>query len=89
MSDELKISDAALQHWLERSGALDAARMKNMLAQTLMRAWRAARQMSQSDFLILADGLIYVVRDDVVVAVLNDDGRHARLHRDGPKREQS
>ncbi len=74
---KLTISDHALMRWLERTGALDAAAMKDLLAKTLMRSWAAARAMSQSEFLILCDGLVYVVQNDVVVTVLPNDGRHA------------
>lgn len=76
MSDELKISDHALLRWLERSGAIDAAAMKKLLAGSLARAWRAARSISQKDVIVLVDGLVYIIRSDVVVTVMEDDGRH-------------
>ena len=70
------ISNHALMRWLERSGAIDAGAMRGLLANSLARAYQAARSITTRDFLILADGLVYVVRQDTVVTVCDDDGRH-------------
>jgi len=70
------ISNHALLRWMERSGAIDADAMRSLLAKSLTRAYQAARAVTSKDFLIVADGLVYVVRQDTVVTVGDDDGRH-------------
>ncbi len=72
---QLTISDTALLRWLERSGALDAEAMKGLLAKSLNRAWQAARALSQSEVIVVVDGLAYIIKGDTVVTVLNDRGR--------------
>lgn len=74
----LTVSDNALMRWMERTGAIDAAAMKSLLAKSLTRAWQAARSMSQSDCIVLVDGLAYVIRDDTVVTVLDENNRFRR-----------
>lgn len=77
------ISDHALVRWLERTGAMDLQPLREELARSLTRAAGAAAKLEQARYLILADGLVYVVQQGTVVTVLDDDGRHARiLHRD-------
>lgn len=73
------VSDHALVNWLKRSGAMDVERMRDMLANSLERACTAGAALGSSRFLVLADGLVYVVQDDVVVTVVDDDGRHAAV----------
>ena len=77
---KLRVSDHALVRWLQRSGALDFEPVRSQLAVSLERAFTAAEALGSSQFLILADGLVYVVRDGVVVTVLPDNGRHASAH---------
>lgn len=74
----LTVSDNALLRWMERTGAIDANAMKSLLAKSLSRAWHAARTMSQSDFIVLVDGMAYVIRDDTVVTVLDENNRFRR-----------
>lgn len=71
------ISDRALVRWLERTGAMKIEEMRDLLAASLERAFTAAASLGSTRFLMLADGLIFVVEDGVVVTVVNDDGRHA------------
>lgn len=75
---DLKISDHALVRWLDRTGLMDAAPLKAVLAASLSAAANAAARLGNQDYLILADGLVYVVRDGVLVNVSTDDGRHAQ-----------
>jgi hypothetical protein len=84
----LQISDHALLRWLERSGALDVEALRQSLEGSLQRAADAAAAIEAERFSIVADGLIYLVRDGVLVTVYQDDGLHthvrAAAHRKGP-----
>lgn len=75
----LSISDHALIRWLERTGMADLEPVRKALRLSLTRASGAARQLGSAEYLILADGLVYVVRNNVLVTVLDDDGRHVRV----------
>lgn len=72
----LLITDHALVRWMERTGAADVAAMKLALAKSLGGVAQAADRLAISQFLILADGLVYLVRDGALVTVMPDDGRH-------------
>lgn len=72
----LKVSDHALFRFLERAGVVDVEQLRMALTVALDRAWQAAGQLGQSEVLILAGGLVYLVRDGTVVTVMNEDGRH-------------
>lgn len=72
----LKVSDHALFRFLERAGMVDVDQLRMALSVALDRAWQAAAQLGQSEVLILAGGLVYLVRDGTVVTVMPDDGRH-------------
>lgn len=79
MSEPLAISDHALVRWLERTGAANVRQLKRILAESLLRASEAADRVSAAHYVILADGLVYVVRDGVLTTVIEDDGRNARV----------
>lgn len=79
------VTDHALVRWLERTGAMDVETMRAMLAASLERAARAAAVLDQSKYLILADGMVFVVQDATVITVLPEDGRHH--HALGPWRD--
>ncbi|MDE2595975.1 MAG: hypothetical protein KGL44_03760 [Sphingomonadales bacterium] len=86
------ITDHALVRWLERTGALDIAALKDSLASSLGHAAAAAEMLQSGHYLILADGLVYVVREGLLVTVLPESGRgsHARAldhQRDGADRD--
>ena len=53
--------------------------MNAWLAASLERAADAALALEVSQFLILADGMVFVVKCGAVVTVIKDDGRHAHL----------
>lgn len=72
------ISDHALVRWLERAGVLDVEQMRAALATALDRAWQAGAALQAREFLILSDGLVFVVREGVAITVMPDDGRHVR-----------
>lgn len=73
-----RISDHALLRWLDRSGVLDVEQLREILAASLERAATAADRIGGGEYLILADGLVFIVRDGTVTTVVPDNGRHAR-----------
>lgn len=72
----LEVSDHALVKWMERTGLADLGPVREAIAESLSVAAAAAAQLGGGDFLILADGMVYVVRGSVVVTVVPEDGRH-------------
>lgn len=74
----LRVSDRALVRWLERTGAMDVNAMRAMLADTLDRAAEAASVLDAGRFLIISDGVVFLVRNGAVVNVIEDDGRDGR-----------
>lgn len=73
------ISDQALVRFMERTG-MDTAPLKEMIAATIDRAFQAAMALSLTDCMIVAGGLVYVLRDGVVTTILRDEGVHARAN---------
>jgi DNA-binding MurR/RpiR family transcriptional regulator len=69
----IKVSDHALFRFLERSGAADFAEVRAAIAGGLERGRSAAERAGIADYVIVADGLRYVVKDDVLVTVLGAD----------------
>jgi hypothetical protein len=83
----LRVTDHALVRWLERTGAADVDALKAILAGSLARASAAAEQVNAGHYLILADGLVYVVKEGLLITVLEDDGRsHVRALSPEPDR---
>jgi hypothetical protein len=78
MMPTLGVSDHALLRFLERAGGLDVAGLRLALEDSLARAHGAARSVAACDYLIRADGLLYVVRGDTVTTVLEDGEEHNR-----------
>ncbi len=68
--DGIEISDHALVRFLDRAGGLDVEGVRAHLADSLGRSFDAARRIGVAHYTIHADGLIYVVRNGVVVTVL-------------------
>lgn len=71
------VSDHALLRFLQRTGSMDVEGLRLSLAQSLSRAHAAARSVSTADYQIRADGMLFVVRNDVVATVLEDNGPQA------------
>lgn len=69
----IKVSDHALVRFLDRSGAAEVEALRLTIAQSLERARRGAERAGIADYTILADGLRYVMKGDVLVTVLADD----------------
>ena len=68
----LGVSDHALMRFMERGADIPVEQLRANLAASLGRAHRAARSITESDYLIRADGLLFVVRGQTVVSCLND-----------------
>jgi len=71
------VTDHALVRWLQRSGAMDMEALRAMLAASLARATEAAEGLGGGHYLVLADGLVFVIDDGRCITVHDDDGRHA------------
>lgn len=67
-----RISDHALVRILQRAGGLDIEELRTRFEESLTRAHEAARSLGDSDYLIKADGMLYVVRGETVTTVLDD-----------------
>lgn len=66
----IRVSDHALLRFVERAGGLDIEALRVALEGSLKRAITAASDMGTGDLTIRADGLEYLVRNNVVVTVL-------------------
>jgi|GEM_PF-3762362 len=77
----LHVSDHAVFRWLQRSGAVDVEQVRAMLANALDRAFQVGAAMEVEDFIVLSGGMVFLIRDAVVVTVHEEDSRHghARL----------
>jgi hypothetical protein len=71
----IRVSDHALVRFLERSGAAEVEPLKLAIAASLDRARRAAAELGRDSFVVIADGLRYVVQDGVLVTVLDERAR--------------
>lgn len=78
---QLRMTDHALLRWIERSGLLDTEALRTAIEHRLDRAGTAAATLDSRDYLIVAHGLVYVIRAGKIVTVVNDEGfhSHARL----------
>jgi len=68
----LHIPDHAMFRWLERAGVVDVAQLRAGLSAALDRAYQAGASLAAQDFLILSGGLVDIVRDRVLVTVIDD-----------------
>lgn len=75
----IRISNHALVRFLERSGAAEVEPLKAAIAASLERARQAAGELGRDSFVVVADGLRYVVEDGVLVTVLDHRSRVRRL----------
>lgn len=77
----IKVSDHAFVRFLERSGSADFEALRAAIAGGLERGRVAAERAWIANYVIVADGLRYVVKADVLVTVLEADmvaGRRRR-----------
>ncbi len=76
--NRLQVSECALLRFLERGVGLDIEPLRANLEASLERAHKAARSIGANDYLIKADGLLFVVRGDTVTTVIDDEPGNAR-----------
>lgn len=69
--DVVRVSDHALLRFLERAGGYDVEGFRTTIETSLKRAITAANDIGSTDLIILADGLTYVVKNNVVVTILD------------------
>lgn len=77
----IRVTDHALVRFLERSGAADVEALRTVLATGLERGRRTAARVGLSDYVIVADGMKFVVEDDVLVTVLDQSMRQRTRRR--------
>lgn len=77
----LRVSDHAVFRWLQRSGTVDVEQVRAMLAGALDRAFQVGAAMDVDEFIVISGGMVFLIRDRVVVTVTEEDSRHghARL----------
>lgn len=75
-----RVSDHALLRFLERGGMADVESLRASLSASLARAHAAARQIGGGRYLVLAEGLTFVVRDGIVTTVLEQTNVAGRAH---------
>jgi hypothetical protein len=78
----VQVSDVALLRFLERAGAIDVESLRAMIELSLKRAVTAAGKLDAAEFTVTADGLSYIVRDNIVVNI----GGGARPLREGKRK---
>ncbi|GEC14267.1 hypothetical protein [Nitrobacter winogradskyi] len=69
-ADIIRVSDHALLRFVERAGGLDIEALRSALEGSLKRAVQAASDIGTGDLTIQADGLTYIVRNNVIVTIL-------------------
>lgn len=74
----VRVSDHALIRFLERAAGLDVEALRLTIGASLGRSIEAAGKLGVSDITVVADGLIYVVRNGTVVTIMPDslEARH-------------
>lgn len=71
----IRVSDHALVRFLERAGGMDFEPLRAALATSLERGMQAARELRCQEVHVRADGLVYVVKDDVLVTIRDPSER--------------
>lgn len=72
---KLAISDHAVLRWLEHAG-LDIDGLRAAIAGSLAKAHAAAESIGGGNYLIVSGGMVYAVRNGVVVTVLDQEKAH-------------
>ena len=68
------VTDHALVRFLERAAGLDVDGLRDTISSSLARSHQAARSLGSENHIVKADGLLYVVRGERLVSVLEDRG---------------
>ena len=66
----LKVSDHALVRFLDRAGGLAVEDLRAELAGSLERARCAAGAIGIDEYVVVADGLEYIIRDGTLITIL-------------------
>ena len=74
----IRVTDRAVVKFLERTGALDIDQIRRMMAGAIERSREACERAGRSDYVVIADGLRYVVEKGELVTVLHAAGRQRR-----------
>ena len=75
-NEPVRVSNHALFRWLERSGVIEVERLRALLSMALDKAYQAGAAMHQGEFLILAGGMVFVIREGTVITCVENDGQH-------------
>ena len=71
----VRVSDHALLRFVERAGGLDIEALRAALEASLKRAVDAAGKVDADEYVVVADGLRYVVRFGIVVTITPPERR--------------
>lgn len=71
----INVSDHALLRLLERAGGVDVEALRGAVARSVGRAVAVADAIGANEFVIVADGFNYVVKNGVVVTVFQESAR--------------
>lgn len=77
----IHVTDHALVRFLERSGALDVEQLRDLISGSLERGRKMAERTGIADFVIVVDGLRYVIEGGNLVTVIADDRDRPRKRR--------
>ena len=77
----VRISDHALLRFMDRAGGVGIEQLRDRLTASLGRAFDAAESLGISDYLVKADGHVFVVRKRIVTTVIAETspGESARI----------
>lgn len=81
----IRVTDHALVRFMARAGGFDVDGLRAAIAASLERAHVAAQAVRARRYVIVVDGLRYVVEDGHLVTVLEEDMKLGRLHRPAPE----
>ena len=77
----IHVTDHAFVRFLERSGALDVAQLRALISGSLERGRKMAERAGSADYVIVVDGLRYVVEGGNLVTVIAEDRDRRRRRR--------
>ncbi len=71
----VRVSNHALLRFLERAGGLDVDGLRTAIEASLNRSLTAAETLGTGNVIVNADGLQYVIRNGIVVTILDNVAR--------------